>query len=110
MPYAGENWSNVSAGSEIALGIDLGPYIATGDALVGTTLTSALTLEGGTAPALPAAPYLVGTVANQVVKRPPAGFYILTFTCQTADGLIIELWSKFTSNPTPGTVSRPYRV
>ncbi len=105
MPYVGNDWSDASTGLDVLLGIDLAPYLAASDALVPSTVAVSFYPTVGIVPGYTAIldgfPFLIGTVAFQAIKSPPAARYLLGFTCQTQTERVIELWSFFNSRAKP---------
>lgn len=106
MPYAGNDWNPMSPGEARVLSIDLAPYIQTGDALTTTSLTREFFPIIGAVInpiAIPSGfPYLIGTIANQLIALPPGDArYLLGFKCQTLKGSVIELYSYFWSYAEP---------
>jgi hypothetical protein len=103
--YAGRDFPPLSVDADDVFGIDLGPALDQGDALEPSGVQLIFyPVEGGAAnyaAAIDGAAGLIGTVAVQAIGRPPAGRYLLGFTCATAAGRTIEIHSFFNAASLP---------
>ncbi len=99
--YAGRDFPALSAVADDVFGIDLSAALDNADTLDPATLeTLFFPVDApvtGYQSALDGAPALIGTVAAQAIGQPPAGRYLLGFTCGTAAGRRIQLHSFFTA-------------
>jgi len=97
--YAGRDFPALSIVADDVFGIDLGAALDDGDRLVASTLALIFFPVEGGSPSFTAAvdgpAGLIGTVAAQAIGRPPAGRYLLGFTCGTANGRTIAIHSFF---------------
>jgi hypothetical protein len=99
--YAGRDFPALSATADDVFGIDLSAALDKGDTLIPSTLATLFfpvdAPVSGYQAALDGPPALIGTVAAQAIGQPPAGRYLLGFTCATAAGRKVELHSFFTA-------------
>lgn len=106
-----QKWTSTTPVEETAYSIDIGPYVLPGDALLASTLVALFEpIIGGEYPyadILDGAPYLIGTIATQKIKFPPAATYMLGFSCATGNGLTIALWAPFQSIALPNPSAFP---
>ncbi len=99
--YAGRDFPALSAAADDVFAIDLGAALDGGDRLDPATLnTMFFPVDAPVqdyADALDGPAALIGTVAAQAIGHPPAGRYVLGFSCGTAFGRQIQIHSYFTA-------------
>jgi hypothetical protein len=97
--YAGRDFPDLAVDADDLFAIDLGAALAPGDALIASSLAVIFYPVVGSVPnflgALDGGPGLVGTFAAQAIRSPAAARYLLGFTCDTAGGRTIALYSFF---------------
>jgi hypothetical protein len=97
--YAGRDFPALSVAADAVFAIDLAPALDSGDTLdAGSLSVDFFPVDvpaPGYAAALDGPPVLIGAVAAQAIGQPPAARYVLGFTCGTAAGRRVALYSFF---------------